>query len=135
MSLAAGLGLLLIRIVLGLTFAAHGAQKLFGWFGGQGLDKTAEFFESVGVKPGKTMGVLGGLGELAGGLLFAIGFLTPLSALLITITMLVAIFTAHAGKGYWNANNGWEYNFLIIVTAIGVACIGPGLYSVDYFLF
>jgi putative oxidoreductase len=89
----------------------------------------------MGLKPGKTMAVLGGLGELAGGLLFALGFLMPLSAVIITITMLVAIFTAHAGKGYWNAQNGCEYNVHIIIVAIGVTLIGPGLYSIDYLLF
>ena len=127
----ASIGLLVIRVVLGLTFAAHGAQKLFGWFGGHGIDGTGGFFESVGIKPGKPMAVLAGLGELGGGLFFALGLLTPLAALVITATMLVAIFTVTGKNGYWITANGYEYNVAIIAVAVGVALTGAGAYSVD----
>lgn len=130
----ASIGLLVIRLVLGLTFAAHGTQKLFGWFGGYGIEGTGGFFESVGIKPGKPMAVLAGLGELGGGLLFALGLFTPLAALLITVTMLVAIFTVAGKNGYWATASGYEYNLAIIAVAIGVALTGPGAYALDKLL-
>ncbi|AMA74152.1 MULTISPECIES: DoxX family protein [Aneurinibacillus] len=122
------LGLLLIRLVVGLTFAGHGAQKLFGWFGGYGLKGTAGWLESIGVRPGILMALLAGLGELVGGLLFAAGVFTWLGAALIVITMLVAIVTVHGKNGYWITQNGFEYNLMLIVVAIGIALIGPGAY-------
>ncbi|MDD9269816.1 DoxX family protein [Paenibacillus sp. GCM10023248] len=124
------LGLLIIRLVLGLTFAAHGTQKVFGWFGGYGPKGTGGFFESIGIKPGVTMAVLAGLAEIAGGLLFAAGLWTPLGAALIILTMLVAIVKVH-GKSYWASSNGYEYNLLLIAVALGVALIGAGDYSLD----
>ena len=130
----ASIGLLLIRLVFGLTFAGHGAQKLFGWFGGHGLEGTGGFFDSIGVKPGKPMATLAGLGEFSGGLLFAAGLLTPLASLLITITMLVAIFTVTGKNGYWITENGYEYSVAIIAVAVGVALTGPGAYAIDAFI-
>ena len=135
MSLLASFGLLIIRVLLGLTFAAHGTQKLFGWFGGHGIEGTGGFFESIGIKPGKMMAVFAGAGELVGGLLFAIGFLTPLAAIIISLTMLVAIIKVHIKNGYWAGNNGYEYNALIIIAAAGVAFIGPGVFSIDELIF
>lgn len=125
----AALGLLLIRLVFGLTFAAHGTQKLFGWFGGYGIAGTAGWMESVGLKPGRFHATLAGLAELVGGLLLALGVWTPLAAVLITATMLVAIVKAHAAKGYWSSGGGYEYNLAIIAVAIGVALTGPGAYT------
>lgn len=125
------LGLLIIRLIVGLTFAGHGAQKLFGWFGGYGPKGTGGFFESIGIKPGVFMAVLAGLGELVGGLLFAAGLLTPVGAALIVITMLVAIFTVHGKNGYWVTSNGFEYNLILIAIAVGVALTGPGEYALD----
>ncbi|WP_027417609.1 DoxX family protein [Aneurinibacillus terranovensis] len=122
------LGLLLIRLVIGLTFMGHGAQKLFGWFGGYGLKGTGGWLESIGVKPGVLMAFLAGAGELVGGILFAAGVLTPVGAFLIVVTMLVAIFTVHGKNGYWATENGFEYNLILIAVAIGVALIGPGAY-------
>ncbi|MED1795576.1 DoxX family protein [Brevibacillus nitrificans] len=122
------LGLLIIRLVIGLTFAAHGTQKLFGWFGGYGLKGTGGWLESIGVKPGVAMALLAGLGELAGGLLFAAGVGTWVGALLIAFTMLVAIVKVHGPNGYWATQNGYEYNLALIAVAIGVALIGPGAY-------
>jgi putative oxidoreductase len=122
------LGLLIIRLVIGLTFMGHGAQKLFGWFGGHGLKGTAGWMESIGAKPGVLMAFLAGAGELIGGLLFAAGVLTPVGAALIVITMLVSIFTVHGKNGYWATEGGFEYNLTLIAVAIGVALIGPGSY-------
>ncbi|MCA1061853.1 DoxX family protein [Rossellomorea sp. AcN35-11] len=135
MTALAAFGLLVIRLVVGLTFAAHGAQKLFGWFGGHGLQGTGGFFESIGIKPGKTMALLAGLSEVAGGLLFAAGFLTPLAALLIIGTMIVAIVKVHGPNGYWVTQNGTEYNVILIVVALGVALTGAGSFSLDALLF
>ncbi|TLS36571.1 DoxX family protein [Pseudalkalibacillus caeni] len=129
------IGLLLIRVVIGLTFAAHGTQKLFGWFGGHGIKGTGGFFESIGLKPGVTLAVMAGIGEVAGGVLFALGFLTPLAALLIIVPMLVAILKVHGPNGYWITQNGYEYNLMLIVIALGIALIGPGSYAVDALLF
>lgn len=122
------LGLLIIRLVIGLTFAAHGTQKLFGWFGGYGLKGTGGWLDSIGVKPGVMMALLAGLGELAGGLLFAAGVGTWIGAILIAFTMLIAIVKVHGQNGYWVTQNGYEYNLALIAVAIGVALIGPGAY-------
>ena len=133
--MSADLGLLIIRLVIGLLFVAHGAQKLFGWFGGYGIKGTGGWFESIGVKPGATMAVLAGLSELGGGLLFALGLVTPLAAVLIIITMLVAIVKVHGANGLWATANGYELNLLYIAIALGVALIGAGSYSLDAILF
>ncbi|MBM7554203.1 DoxX family protein [Thalassobacillus pellis] len=135
MTALASLGLLIIRLFLGLSFAAHGAQKLFGWFGGHGVEGTGGFFESIGIKPGKTMALAAGISEVIGGLLFALGLLTPLAALLIVVPMLVAIAKVHGSNGFWATEGGYEYNAIIIVAAIGVALIGAGTYSVDAIIF
>lgn len=131
----ASAGLLLIRVVIGLSFAAHGTQKLFGWFGGGGIAGTGGFFESIGLKPGKPLAVLAGLGELGGGLFFALGLLTPLAAAVITMTMLVAIVTVTGRNGYWATSNGYEYGLAVIVVAVGIALVGPGAYALDTLLF
>lgn len=122
-------GLLIIRLVVGLTFAAHGTQKLFGWFGGHGLKGTGGWFESIGMKPGVAMALMAGLSELIGGLLFAAGVGTWVSAVLIIGTMLVAIVKVHGPNGYWATQNGYEYNLTLIAVALGVALIGPGAYT------
>jgi putative oxidoreductase len=127
--MSAALGLLIVRLVVGLTFAGHGTQKLFGWFGGHGLRGTAAWLESIGMKPGLLMALAAGLGELAGGLLFAAGLWVPVAAALIVITMLVAIAAVHGRNGYWVTQNGFEYNLILIAIAVAVALIGPGAYS------
>lgn len=129
------LGLLIIRLVIGLLFAAHGAQKLFGWFGGYGLAGTGGWMDSLGLKPGKTMALVAGLSELIGGLLLAIGFLTPLAALLIAGTMIIAIAKVHFPNGLWSTANGYEYNLVILVVVIGLALTGAGQYALDALLF
>ncbi|NRS50173.1 DoxX family protein [Brevibacillus sp. HB2.2] len=121
-------GLLLIRLVIGLTFAGHGTQKLFGWFGGHGLKGTGGWLESIGVKPGVAMAFVAGLSELVGGLMFAAGVGIWPSAILLAFTMLVAILKVHGQNGYWVTQNGFEYNLALIAVVIGVALIGPGAY-------
>lgn len=129
------LGLLLIRVVIGLLFIGHGAQKLFGWFGGYGLKGTGGWMESLGLKPGVTMALLAGLAELVGGLFFTVGFLTPLAGLLIAATMVMSIVKVHGANGLWSTANGYEYNLTLLVVAIGVALTGPGGYAIDAFIF
>lgn len=130
----ASLGLLVIRLVFGLTFAAHGTQKLFGWFGGHGLDGTGGFFESIGIKPGKPMALLAGLGETLGGLAFALGLLVPVASIFIIVPMIVGIAKVHGPNGYWATGGGYEYNVAIIAVAVGIALTGPGAYSIDALL-
>ncbi|WP_342425508.1 DoxX family protein [Paenibacillus sp. FSL L8-0502] len=127
-------GLLLIRLVVGLLLVGHGAQKLFGWFGGYGPKGTGGWMESIGIKPGVFMAVAAGLMELLGGALFAVGLLTPLAALLITATMLGAIFKVHGPNGIWATANGYEYPLVLIAVVIGIALTGAGSYSIDALL-
>jgi len=124
------IGLLIIRLVVGVLFIGHGAQKLFGSFGGYGLKGTGGWFESIGMKPGVTMALFAGLAELIGGILFVLGFLTPLAG-----TMVMAIVKVHGPNGLWATSNGYEYNLTLLAVAIGIALIGPGQYAVDAFLF
>ena len=124
-------GLLVIRLVVGLLFVGHGAQKLFGWFGGYGPKGTGGWMESVGIKPGIVMAVVAGLMELVGGVLFAAGFLTPLAAVLITAAMLGAIVKVHGKNGLWITANGIEYQLVLIAVVIGIALTGAGSYSLD----
>ncbi|RXT13686.1 DoxX family protein [Ammoniphilus sp. CFH 90114] len=128
------LGLLIIRLVIGVTFMGHGAQKLFGWFGGYGPKGTGGWMESIGIKPGVQMAILAGLSELVGGLLFASGLLTPVGAFLIASTMVVAILKVHGQNGYWSDKGGFEYQLVLIAVVIGVALIGAGSYSIDAWL-
>ncbi|MBO3287353.1 DoxX family protein [Paenibacillus sp. FSL M8-0228] len=127
-------GLLLIRLVVGLLLVGHGAQKLFGWFGGYGPKGTGGWMESIGIKPGVFMAVAAGLMELLGGALFAVGLLTPLAAFLITATMLGAIFKVHGQNGIWATANGYEYPLVLIAVVIGIALTGAGSYSIDAIL-
>lgn len=123
--------LLLLRLVFGLGLAAHGAQKLFSWFDGQGLRGTGRFLEGLGFYPGKTFAVLNGVGEVVGGLLFAFGFVTPLGAAMMIQVMIVAMLTVHAENGFFNQKNGVELPLLYAVVAAAVALSGPGRYSLD----
>ncbi len=125
------LGLLIVRLVVGLLFVGHGAQKLFGWFGGYGPKGTGGWLESIGVKPGVAMAIVAGLMELVGGVLFAAGLLTPLAAALIVMTMLVAIVKVHGQNGLWATANGYEYNLVLAAIAIGIALTGAGPFSLD----
>ncbi|WP_010531416.1 DoxX family protein [Lentibacillus jeotgali] len=124
------IGLLIIRLVLGISLAGHGAQKLFGWFGGHGVKGTGGFFDSIGVKPGVPLAFLVGLFEFVGGLLLAAGLLTWLAAALIVIVMIGAIFKVHLPNGYFADKGGFEYPFVIIAIVVGIALIGPGVYAI-----
>lgn len=121
-------GILLLRLFVGLTFAAHGAQKLFGWFGGDGRGGTAGFFGSVGYRWPAVMAVLAGLSELGGGLLFAAGLLTPLAALALAVVMLNAIATVVWQKGFLG---GYEFELTLLTVAIAVVATGPERLSLD----
>jgi putative oxidoreductase len=123
-------GILLLRLVVGLTLAAHGAQKLFGWFGGHGLEGTAGFFGQIGFRSARAMAFLAALAETSG-LLFALGLLTPLAALGMAVAMLVAIGSVHFRKGFWAMAGGYEYNLVLAAVAVGVAMTGPGRFSLD----
>jgi putative oxidoreductase len=123
-------GLLVLRLVLGLTMAAHGTQKVFGWFGGGGPQGTAGFFRSLGFRAPLAMACLAGLAELAG-LALAIGFLTPFAALALIVVMLNAIWTVHRANGFFVGKGGFEFNLLIIAPATALAATGPGRWSVD----
>jgi putative oxidoreductase len=124
------LGLLLIRLVIGLSLMGHGAQKLFGWFGGYGPKGTGGWMESIGMKPGVLMAVVAGLSELGGGLLFAAGLWLPVAAALIMVTMLVAMVKVHAANGYWVDKGGIEYTFMLFVIALAIAFTGAGAYAI-----
>jgi putative oxidoreductase len=123
-------GLLLLRVVIGGTIFAHGAQKLFGWFGGHGLRGTAGFFGSLGWRPPLLMALLAGLGE-ASGLAFAIGLVTPLAAVGIAVVMLNAMIVVHWKNGFFNGNGGIEFPLTLATIAIAIAATGPGRFSLD----
>jgi putative oxidoreductase len=123
-------GLLLLRVVVGGTMFSHGAQKLFGWFGGHGLRGTAGFFESMGWRMPLAMAFLAGLAETSG-VAFALGLLTPLAALGIAVVMLNAIFVVHWRNGFFNSNGGVEFPLTLATVAVAVAAIGPGRFSID----
>jgi putative oxidoreductase len=125
------LAMLLLRLVVGLTVAAHGAQKLFGSFGGGGVAGTRTFFAGLGFRSPLLMAFGAGTAELGGGLLLAFGLLTPLAALALVVVMLNAIGTVHWPKGFFNSAGGYEYNLLIIAAALAVAAAGPGWLSLD----
>jgi len=125
------LGLLILRLVVGLTMAAHGAQKLFGWFGGYGLQGTGGFLEKLGFVPGRRHALFVGTAEFMGGLLFALGLATPLGAMLIVSVMFVAVATVHLKNGYFNSSQGFEYNLTLAAVALSVAIIGAGPLSLD----
>jgi putative oxidoreductase len=125
------LGLLILRLVVGLTMATHGAQKLFGWFGGYGLSGTGGFLEKLGFFPGRRHALFAGLAELSGGLLLALGLATPLGAMLIVSVMFVAVATVHVKNGFFNSSQGYEYNLTLALVALSIAIMGPGPVSLD----
>jgi putative oxidoreductase len=124
-------GRLLLRLVVGGLFVGHGTQKLFGWFGGYGLDATAQAFEKMGMRPGRRNAIAAGAAEAGGGALLAAGFETPLAASVLTATMITAIHRVHASKGPWVTNGGYEYNLVLIATVAALVEAGPGCLSLD----
>jgi putative oxidoreductase len=125
-----GIGLALLRLATGLILATHGAQKLFGWFGGPGLDGTGQFFETIGFLPGRRHALMAGLAETGGGLLLALGLFTPIGAALICSVMVVAV-TVHMKNGFFAQNGGYEYAIVLGIAALSVAFTGPGSLSLD----
>src|SRR5207249_3088625 len=124
------LGLLILRLVVGLLFVGHGSQKLFGWFGGFGLEGTAGWLGSMGFRPPHFWATIAGLSELVGGLLLALGLLNPLGALGIIASMLIAIAKVHWPK-LWVTEGGFEYPLTLIAGVTAISLAGPGLYSLD----
>ena len=133
MTISLSLGLLILRLVVGLTIAAHGAQKLFGWFGGPGLTKMTQGLQTQGFKPGWLWTALVILGEFGGGLSLAFGFLTPLGAAGAFGTMFMAIVKSHWKNGFWNSKRGLEFPLSLLSIALAIGLIGPGSYSLDAF--
>jgi putative oxidoreductase len=124
-------GRLLARVTIGGLFAAHGTQKLFGWFGGPGVEGAGEMMEKLELEPPKRNAVAAGTAETAAGVLLALGALTPLAASLITSTMITAIRKVHGSEGPWNTEGGYEYNVALIAAVAALVETGPGSPSVD----
>ncbi len=125
-----GFGLLIARLVLGLSLASHGAQKLFGWFGGYGLKGTGGFFEGLGFRPGALFALAAGCAELVGGLLTALGFLGPVGPALIVLVMVEAMFTVHWPR-FYAQSNGIELPLMNVAAAFAIGFAGPGGISLD----
>ena len=128
------LGRLLLRVTVGALFIGHGTQKLFGWFGGHGLDATANMFDSIGMRPGNRNAIAAGVAEAGGGAALAAGFATPLAAATLTSMMLTAINRVHLKNGPWLTNGGYEYNVVLIAAVLALAEVGPGELSLDHAL-
>ncbi|MDX1282656.1 DoxX family protein [Shewanella colwelliana] len=127
----AGLAGLILRAPIGLILAAHGAQKLFAWFGGYGLEGTGQWMASIGMTPGYLMALLAGSAEFFGGLALVLGLVTRPAAVVAAFTMLVAIFAVHIGNGLFMSNNGYEYALTLLVALVAVTVQGSGTFSLD----
>jgi len=124
------LALLVLRVTVGLLVAAHGAQKLFGWFGGGGLQGTSKFMASLGFRPALGWTAIGSIAEFAGGLLLALGLFSPLGSLGVGSAMAIAITKIHWPK-LWASNGGFEYPLVNLAVAVAVGIVGPGAYALD----
>ena len=127
-------GLILARVVFGPLMAAHGAQKLFGWFGGHGIAGTGGFFEKIGFQPGRLFATVAGLSEFAGGLLVTLGLLGPIGPALMLAVMVVAAISVHWRNGLFVMSNGIEVPLLYAAGAAALGLTGPGRYSLDALL-
>ena len=125
------IGLLILRLVVGLTLAGHGAQKLFGWWGGSGMKGWTQGVTKLRIRPARPWAWVAALSEFGGGLFLALGLLSPLGSLAISGAMLVAVATVHLPKGFWNGKGGYEFNLTLIAAAVALALTGPGTYSID----
>ncbi|HEV8596377.1 MAG TPA: DoxX family protein [Candidatus Dormibacteraeota bacterium] len=125
------LGLLILRVVIGLIVAAHGFQKLFGWWGGPGINGWVGAMNRMRIRPPVAWAWISTLAEVLGGLGLAVGLLTPLPSLAIAGSMLVAIALVHWPKGFWTSKGGYEFNLSILAAIAAIALIGPGAYSLD----
>ncbi|MCP5130701.1 MAG: DoxX family protein [Pseudomonadales bacterium] len=130
-SSAAGFDTLPVRVAAGVIFAAHGAQKLFGWFGGYGLEGTGGWMASIGLEPGVLMAALAGGAEFFGGLALALGLLVRPAAVVLALTMVVAIVTVHLANGLFMANNGYEFGLALLAVSVSLAIRGAGSVSAD----
>ena len=133
-STSPGFDTLPLRLFAGITFSAHGSQKLFGWFNGYGLEGTAGWMSSIGLDPGLLMATLAGSAEFFGGLFLIMGLLTRPTALVLAVTMLVAIASVHLEHGFFLSNNGYEYAMVLFAVSIGLLIRGAGSISLDQFL-
>ena len=124
-------GLLLVRMVVGLLFAGHGVQKLFGWFGGPGREGAEAFLRSLRYRWGRGMAIAHGATETVAGALLALGFLTPLASAMVIGVMLNAIVVVHLPKGVWNTQGGFELPLVYAAAAAGLTFVGPGAWSID----
>lgn len=127
----AGFGSLALRIPVGVILAAHGAQKLFGWFGGYGLEGTGQWMASIGLAPGFLMALSAGSAEFFGGIALILGFATRPAAALSAFTMVVAIFSVHIGNGLFMSNNGYEFALSLLAATVALAIQGGGALSID----
>jgi putative oxidoreductase len=125
------IGRALLRVIVGGLFVGHGVQKLFGWFGGPGLEATAQGFEHLGIRPAKPNAIAAGAAEAGGGALLALGLATPLAGSVLTATMLTAIQRVHLKNGPWSSDGGYEYNLVLIAATLAVVEVGPGALSLD----
>lgn len=130
----AGWAATVLRVPVGIIFAAHGAQKLFGWFGGYGLEGTGQWLASIGLEPGLLMALLAGGVEFFGGLALAVGALVRPAAALLAFTMVVAILAVHIGNGLFMSNNGYEFGLALLAASVALAISGAGSASVDRLL-
>ena len=124
-------GLLVLRLVIGLTVAAHGAQKVFGWWGGTGMAAWTTGMTRMRIRPALLWAWVSALSELLGGLAVAIGLLSPLGSFGIVAAMAVAIALVHWPNGFWNGKRGYEFNLALVGAAVALALTGPGRYSLD----
>ncbi|WP_024609749.1 MULTISPECIES: DoxX family protein [unclassified Pseudoalteromonas] len=131
LSSRAGVAALILRVPVGLILAAHGAQKLFAWFGGYGLEGTGQWMASMGLEPGYWLAMMAGSAEFFGGIALAIGLLTRPAAVVAGFTMLIAIFSVHISNGLFMANNGYEYALTLLVVTVVLAIQGAGSFSLD----
>lgn len=122
---------LALRIPVGIIFIAHGAQKLFGAFGGYGLEGTGQWMASIGLNPGYLMALLAGGAEFFGGIALILGLLVRPTATILAITMLVAIFAVHIGNGLFMSNDGYEFGLALLAASVSLAISGAGRASVD----
>ena len=122
---------LALRLPLGIIFTAHGAQKLFGWFGGYGLEGTGQWMASIGLEPGVFLAALSGSAEFFGGLFLIFGLLVRPTALVLAVTMVVAILSVHISNGLFMSNNGYEFGLALLAGAISLLISGGGRASVD----
>ncbi|QWL10024.1 DoxX family protein [Shewanella algae] len=127
----AGFAPLALRLPIGITFMAHGAQKLFGWFGGYGLEGTGQWMASIGLTPGYLMALMAGSSEFFGGLLLIIGLLIRPTSAVLAFTMLMAIVTVHLDNGLFMSNNGYEFGLALLAATISLTISGAGKLSID----